>query len=146
MSDIYSIEETSNARLLLYKDVPDIGPWQDMASELLTIMEASPKCQLINREIYILIRDEAFDIGRAYTGNLSVPSEVFGTQDLRGTRTLSLPIDIESIYDNEKLLSLKQSFHAKAQELNIDVRGLWIRLTPSQSSIELKMENFLPFE
>jgi hypothetical protein len=146
MSENFSIEETSNARLVLFKNVPDIGPWQDMATEILKMMESSPKCQLINRDIYIVIHEDGFDIGRAYTGSLVLPGDQYQIQDLRGTRTLSLPIDINNLYDNEKLFSLGNQFRAKAQELKIEVEGLWLRLTPSQSEIELRMENFLPFE
>jgi len=141
MSNLIESFHSQNLRILKYTGLQDLAPWQDMASELLSIMDASPKCQLLNRDVCILFEEDTFSVARAYTGSVSAISDNHQVVDLKACDVKSLPIDISELYNSEKLLSLKRDFAQKSGS-----ESTWLRISPNEGKLEVRMENFLPFE
>ena len=134
-----------NSRHIVFKKIEDIAPWQDIGFELLKLMESSPKCQLVNRALYIHLNGESdYSISRSYTGSLSVPSEQYEITDFEQGQGFRLPINIEILYDTAKLDKFKNEFSSLCATSGVKKMSVWIRVQTLNGQIVAEMENFFP--
>ncbi|WP_034722653.1 hypothetical protein [Bacteriovorax sp. DB6_IX] len=140
--------EGHNMRLLSYGPIDDIAPWQDISMEVLKVMENSPKCQLMSRDLFLLFdeSENKYHVARSFTGNVTHLDTPFHVIDTVRDTLYSLPIELETLYNNQKLLSQVKEFKAALSEKSHKAHKILIKLTPSHSTLEVRMENYLPFE